>query len=813
MSTMSKTLLLLIGILALPYLCSAQFVTINFQVDMNYQLQLGNFSATDPIDLAGSFNGWGNTQHRLLDEDGDGIYNVVVGGFTVGEAIEFKFRRNGSWDGTEEFPNGGSNRTYTIQNGENNILVWYNNEAPSNAAPIADIKVSHSVIRSQGVIFFEDASSGEVDDWVWLFEGGQPSTASSQNVKVRYSQAGSYDVQLVVSNPSGRDTLTLKDYIKVKERNEEEIEWWNDAVFYEIFVRSFYDGDNDGIGDFEGLIEKLDYLNDGDPNTDDDLGITGIWLMPIHPAPSYHGYDVQDYRAIHPDYGTMEDFKAFLKAAHDRGIRVIIDYVMNHTSSAHSWFLDASAGVSASKRNWYRWSSSNPNYNGPWGQQVWHQASSGYYYGLFWGGMPDLNYEESDVKSEMFDIADYWLDEIGVDGFRLDAVKFIDEDGQQMEDTPATFQFWKDFRAHYKATQPDAFTVGEAWTNTNTILKYVEDGGLDFCFEFDLANDIVWAVNNGYAAGLSNKLEAIYSIYPNMQYGTFLSNHDQNRVIESLGFNRNKMKAAAAIYLTAPGVPFIYYGEEIGMKGVKPDEFIRTPMQWTDGVSAGFTQGSPWIGLNNDFRTNNVATAKNDPNSLLNWYDQLIDIRNKESALRRGKLIALTTNDNAVLAFMRSYEQENILVLVNTSSLNRSGISLNFSDTTIPSTVHPVVDLLSNVSSTLEINSNYQVEGINLSGYQTAIYKFDKATAIEKIEPDRTFLMYPNPSATHLTIEHQLDESRVHFQVIDTKGKIVQTGSFSDNYYELDSSQLAVGIYLIQCEVKGTIQTYKFVKQ
>lgn len=796
----------LVGLL-MPVFLLAQTVSIDFQVNMNYQIQQGNFNTAAPIDVAGNFNGWGDIQHRLTDANGDGIYNVVIGGFTVGETIEFKFRRNGSWDDTEEFPNGGSNRTYTVKSEDNTILVWYNNEAPANTAPIADIKVSHSQIRSEGVVFFEDASAGEVNEWIWIFEGGQPSSATNSNVKVRYAQAGSYDVQLIASNAFGKDTIQLNDYVQVIERQDNEIEWWNDAVFYEIFVRSFYDSDNDGIGDFRGMIEKLDYLNDGDPNTTDDLGITGIWLMPIHPAPSYHGYDVADYKAIHPDYGTMEDFKAFLEAAHERGIRVIIDYVMNHTSSEHPWFLNALSGSSATQRNWYRWSQNNPNYNGPWGQQVWHPSTSGYYYGLFWGGMPDLNYEEPAVQEAMFDVADYWLNDIGIDGFRLDAVKFIDEDGRQMEDTPATFQFWKDFRTHYKATKPDAFSVGEAWTNTNTILKYVEDEGLDFCFEFDLANDITWAVNNAYTPWLANKLEAIYSIYPNMQYGTFLSNHDQNRIIESLGLNQGKMKTAASIYLTTPGIPFIYYGEEIGMKGVKPDEFIRTPMQWTDGVNAGFSQGSPWIGLNNDFRTYNVATEAANENSLLNWYKQLINTRNAEPALRRGNLVTLSTNNNAVLAFLRSYEEEQVLVLINTSSQDINGVDLDFSNTLMANNQYSYTNLLTGENDVFDID-----ESLTLEGYGTLIYKLDRTTSLEEIVPDLLFHIYPNPTSDYLTIEHQLNNQVINFRIIDAAGKEVMVDTFTDTNQILNLKQLPVGVYLLQLNAGQANQTYKFVK-
>ena len=180
--------------------------------------------------------------------------------------------------------------------------------------------------------------------------------------------------------------------------------WWNDTVFYEIFVRSFYDSDGNGIGDLNGVIEKLDYLNDGDPTTSEDLGVTGIWLMPIMVSPSYHGYDVVDYFQVDPDYGTNEDFLRLMDEAHARGIRVIVDLVMNHTSNAHPWFLD-SQNPDSDKREWYIWADENPGYRGPDGQVVWHNNPSGYYYGIFWSGMPDLNYENPDVTAAMFEAA------------------------------------------------------------------------------------------------------------------------------------------------------------------------------------------------------------------------------------------------------------------------------------------------------------------------------------------------------------------------------------------------------------------------
>ena len=219
--------------------------------------------------------------------------------------------------------------------------------------------------------------------------------------------------------------------------------WWEDDVFYEIFVRSFNDSDGDGIGDFNGIIEKLDYLNDGDPGTNTDLGVSGLWLMPIHPSTSYHGYDVIDYYAVNPEYGTMEDFNRLLDEAHKRGIRVIIDLVLNHTSVDHPWFRAAQDPMSE-YRDWYVWSDTEPSGSG------WHASDHGYYFGIFWEGMPDLNYEHPPVTEQMHDVARYWLQDIGVDGFRLDAAKHLIEDGMIQTHTDATHEWYKDFRHVYK---------------------------------------------------------------------------------------------------------------------------------------------------------------------------------------------------------------------------------------------------------------------------------------------------------------------------------------------------------------------------
>ncbi len=451
--------------------------------------------------------------------------------------------------------------------------------------------------------------------------------------------------------------------------------WWNDSVFYEIFVRSFYDSDGDGIGDIKGLIEKLDYLNDGDPQTITDLGITGIWLMPICQSPSYHGYDVTDYKTIEEDYGTNKDFQLFMKECHKRGIKVIVDFVMNHCSSQHPWFQQAKENKSY-YRNWFRWKSSKPSYLGPWGQPVWHESGNEYYFGLFWGGMPDLNYKSKAVRKEMFSLTKYWLEEMKVDGFRCDAVKHIFEEKKIMQNVPETFEWWREFHNYYKKIKPEALTVGEAWDSSDIVIQYL-DRRFDFCFEFDLATSVLYAINNSSAIELKQKIQEIIEIYPYHQYGTFLTNHDQDRVMDQLAFSLEKAKFAASIYLTLPGIPFIYYGEEIGMNGAKPDPNIRRPMQWTASENAGFSESDPWQKLNANFTEFNVEEEQEDANSLWYVYRNMISLRQKHPALRRGTIQILESSNEDIFAILRKYEDDIVLLIYNFGS-NQKEITLSF---------------------------------------------------------------------------------------------------------------------------------------
>ncbi len=456
------------------------------------------------------------------------------------------------------------------------------------------------------------------------------------------------------------------------------LEWARGATFYEIFVRSFADSDGDGIGDLRGLTSRLDYLNDGDPSTTSDLGIEGIWLMPIFASPSYHGYDTVDYRAINPQYGTIADLDTLLAAAHARGIRVILDLVINHTSSAHPWFVESSSSPRAPHRDWYVWRADDPGWRQPWGGgPTWHERNGAYFYGLFGSGMPDLNYEDPSVRAEVKSIASFWLAH-GVDGFRLDAARHLvaDGPGELQNNTPGTHAFWKEFAAHVRAVAPGALLVGENWTTTDKIASYYGStatvpGGdeLPMSFDFPLAGAILQSVRARDAKAIVTTLADIARLYPDgVLDGTFLTNHDMPRVATEFGSDPARLRSAAALLLTLPGTPFVYYGEELGLAGNKPDPNIRTPMPWNDAEpGGGFTTGTPWRAFAAGRDQANVAAERDVAGSLLDRYRRLIRLRASSPALRRGTIEVLDPGAGSpqLLAFVREAGGERMLVVHN----------------------------------------------------------------------------------------------------------------------------------------------------
>ena len=482
----------------------------------------------------------------------------------------------------------------------------------------------------------------------------------------------------------GSSSTAERDVVPVPARPAA-AEWKNDwargAVFYEVFVRSFRDSDGDGKGDIDGLISRLDLLNDGNPETTTDLGVDALWLMPVFESPSYHGYDTTDYGKINPDYGTNADFLRLLDEAHRRGIRVIVDLVVNHSGAGHPWFVSAASSANSPHRDFYVWNPTDPGWRQPWGGNTgtWHPGGGAYYYGVFWSGMPDLNWRSPALREEVKRIASLWL-ERGVDGFRLDATRYLVENGSGplQADTPETHAALKEFAGHVRRVKPAALLVGENWADTKTIATYYGSpsvpGGdeLPASFNFPISERILTALSQGNATPIAAKLDEVQKAYPKGALDApFLTNHDQTRLATQLGKNQGRLRNAAAILLTLPGAPFLYYGEEVGIENgpTGGDESKRTPMPWDASPGGGFTTGTPWFGFAAGRETANVAAQTNDPASLLSRYRYLIRARKASPALAKGDLVILSPLSGAspVLAFLRMTPTETVLVAHNLS--------------------------------------------------------------------------------------------------------------------------------------------------
>ncbi len=452
---------------------------------------------------------------------------------------------------------------------------------------------------------------------------------------------------------------------------------WRDRVFYEVFVRSFFDSNGDGIGDLPGLTERLDTLNDGDPTTTEDLGITGIWLMPVTEAESYHGYDVVDYTAVERDYGDAPSMRAFIEAAHERGILVIVDFVINHTSSEHPWFQDALGG--GEHRDWYVWSETDPGWPAVAGPNPWHETADGdFYYGAFSDSMPDLNLANPDVTAELGRIAEVWLEDVGVDGFRLDAAKHLIETGADGQTNTEETRAWlADFRAAIHARHPDALVLGEVFDARGVSASYTREGALDMSFDFGIGPAIANGVF-GDATTTMASLEEVATRFEPGVAGTFLSNHDQTRIATQLRGNLDAMDRAAAVLLTGPGVPFVYYGEELGMLGTKPDPQLRTPYPWTgSGPSFGFTTGTPWEELSVGAEVANYAAQSVDLASTWSTYRDFIHLRTEQKALRAGELVRLRASNRQVAAWLRVFGDQRILVMHNLGTEAANDVALD----------------------------------------------------------------------------------------------------------------------------------------
>src|SRR2546422_9625819 len=355
-----------------------------------------------------------------------------------------------------------------------------------------------------------------------------------------------------------------------------------------------------------------------------------------------------------PPRSTLFPYTTLFRSHH---LRVAVELVLNHTSSDKPWFQAALTDTASPHRNWYRWSTTAAN--------NWHKSPvrDEYYFGLFWSGMPDLNYENPAVLEEIEHVARFWLDSMHVEGFRLHAVRHLVEVGNEVSNTPGTHQVLRGFGQYVRDIAPQSYTIGEVWDNTDVILSYYPDQ-LDAYFAFPISEALLEAVRTGKAGGLLPTVEQFQRAEPAWRWAPFQRNHDQTRTVTALGNDTAGARLAATILLTLPGVPFIYYGEEIGMTGDKPDERLRTPMQWT-GTSAGFTSGKPWEAAQADSLTTNVARESRASGSLLNFYRRLMRERWKSSALRNGELIPVETGNDAILAYIRRDSTEAVLVAAN----------------------------------------------------------------------------------------------------------------------------------------------------
>jgi alpha-amylase len=432
---------------------------------------------------------------------------------------------------------------------------------------------------------------------------------------------------------------------------------WQHGAFMEIFVRGYSDSDGDGIGDLKGLTERLDYLQA--------LGITGLWLMPINPSEDRdHGYAVTDYRSIEPAYGTIADFDELLRQAHARGIGVVMDYVINHSASQHPLFLQAKSSTTNPFRDWYVWQSPAPNGWSIFERDPWRMTATGAYLAQFSETMPDFNFRNADALAFHHDNLRFWLNR-GVDGFRFDAVAHLVENGPKAwMDQPENYTLIGDVQSTVKQYQR-RYMVCEGTANS---IGYGAPNVCGSAFAFGHNEKIVAAARGDVAA--VNAVATYFQSAPHTM-ATFVANHDAFagvRLWDQFGGDIAQYKLAAATYLLLPGVPFIYYGEEIGMSaavGLRGDPALRGPMSWTsDPVHAGFSNAKPYRPLANNVTTHNVAAALTDSNSLLAFYKAMIALRKLHPSISRGSYDSVIS-DGASLSFQRKLNGDHAVIAIN----------------------------------------------------------------------------------------------------------------------------------------------------
>lgn len=453
----------------------------------------------------------------------------------------------------------------------------------------------------------------------------------------------------------------------------------NYRVFYQIFVGSFSDSNGDGIGDLRGIINRFDYLNDGDINSGKSLGVQGIWLSPIFTSPTYHKYDCKDYYQIDPTFGTMNDLKELIELAHSRNVKVILDLVLNHTSTSHEWFqnyINARKWNDVDDKYYYFYSDSKEN--------TWknYNATGIPYECNFDSGMPELNYDSTEVRQAVLDVAKYYID-MGIDGFRFDAVKYI-----YYNNTAKSVDFWNWYMTELRNIKPDIYTVGECWSGEAEILEYYSAMN---CFSFtsgQVSGVITSAARNGnislFAKYVESHLKDIKSKRSDSMYMPFLANHDMDRSAGYLTVDMGDAYMAANLYLLCSGSPTIYYGEEIGMKGTRgsanTDANRRLAMLWGDDDTVRNPVGSTY---DSSLQINGTVQSQlKEKNSLLNYYKKVITMRNKYPQIARGDYSVLLL-DNKVGGFSITYEGDTIALIHNTDQMETITVALPEGFTTL----------------------------------------------------------------------------------------------------------------------------------
>jgi len=487
--------------------------------------------------------------------------------------------------------------------------------------------------------------------------------------------------------------------------------WYRDAIVYEIHLRAFNDSNGDGIGDFPGLLQKLDYLQD--------LGVTTVWLLPFYPSPlKDDGYDISDYTSVNPDYGTLDDFREFLEQAHRHKLRVITELVINHTSDQHPWFQQARSSRDNPRRDWYVWSATDDRYRGvrvifkdtELSNWAWDPVSKSYYWHRFFSHQPDLNYDHPAVREEMWKVLKFWRD-IGVDGFRVDAVPYlVEREGTSCENLPETHEVVKFLRRRLDENYSQNFLLAEANQWPRDVRPYFGDGDeFHMAFHFPLMPRMFMAVKLEDRKPLVDILEQTPEIPPACQWGIFLRNHDEltlemmsdeeraymydvyaldkstrlnhgirRRLAPLMENDRRRLELMNGMLMSLPGSPILYYGDEIGMGDnihLGDRNGVRTPMQWSADRNAGFSAADPerlYLPLISNpvygYHIVNEEAQRHSDHSLLSWTKRLIRVRQSCRAFGRGQIELLRPPNHRVFAYIRELGNEKVLVVNNLSS-------------------------------------------------------------------------------------------------------------------------------------------------